>query len=180
MVAASVAALLEFFEEPMMDTHLAQQDNTRGRSPDGSKWHGSLSLDDGGRAPTPGNAQFTAVVTQFGTTRVHSAATLDRPGTSSRRHDHSQQRDASCRTTDPLQMPAFALTWRELFAMAPAPYTGLQAGLARRTFPSRTTPTRAHLVATKLPDGRQIVRLMFWRSNRCTPVGASSPPSQLR
>jgi hypothetical protein len=35
-----------------------------------------------------------------------------------------------------LQMPAFALTWQELFAKAPAPYTGLQTGLAQQDVPA--------------------------------------------
>src|SRR3954462_5654366 len=35
-----------------------------------------------------------------------------------------------------LQMPAFALTWQELFAMAPAPYGPAQSGLAKADTPT--------------------------------------------
>ena len=60
-----------------------------------------------------------------------------------------------------LQMPAFALTWQELFAMAPAPYTGLQTGLALQDIPKPHYNYEAQVVGNRLPDGRHIAGLMF-------------------
>src|SRR6476660_9399381 len=51
-----------------------------------------------------------------------------------------------------LQMPAFALTWQELFATAPAPYGPTQSGLAKADTPTPATTYEIHV------QGNRVVR----------------------
>jgi len=110
----------------------------------------------------PGKAQVPAVVTQFDVTGFIQQATIDSP---SDIFSGGTITVNNVKYIVPyytiLQMPAFALTWQELFAMAPAPYTGLQTGLAIQDLPKPKYNYEAHLVGNRLPDGRQIVGLMF-------------------
>src|SRR6185295_19428977 len=49
-----------------------------------------------------------------------------------------------------LQMPAFALTWQELFAMAPAPYGPAQSGLAKADTPTPATTYEIHVQGNRV------------------------------
>jgi hypothetical protein len=63
-----------------------------------------------------------------------------------------------------LQMPAFALTWQELFAHAPAPWGPTQTGLARGDTPPTPTDFEIHLVGNRVisaTSDQSIVGLMF-------------------
>jgi len=64
-----------------------------------------------------------------------------------------------------LQMPAFALTWQEVFAKAPAVYqTSHQSGLARADVPRPLTTYEVHIQGNRVVSGtsdQQIVGLMF-------------------
>jgi hypothetical protein len=70
-----------------------------------------------------------------------------------------------------LQMPAFALTWQELFVMAPAPYGRSsgpngedQSGLAKADVPTPATTYEVHVQGNRLNDGQgeqYIAGLMF-------------------
>src|SRR3954451_2159205 len=59
-----------------------------------------------------------------------------------------------------LQFPATALTWQEAFALAPAPYTKLQTGMALNDVPRPATTYEARVVGNRV-GSRHIVGLMF-------------------
>jgi len=63
-----------------------------------------------------------------------------------------------------LQMPAFALTWQEVFTMAPAPWgktaSGWQSGLARRDNPAPATTFEVHVQGNRVGND-YIAALMF-------------------
>jgi Big-like domain-containing protein len=59
-----------------------------------------------------------------------------------------------------LQFPATAMTWQEAFALAPAPYTRLQTGLALNDVPRPATTYEAHVVGNRV-GSQHIVGLMF-------------------
>jgi hypothetical protein len=52
-----------------------------------------------------------------------------------------------------LQMPAFALTWQELFAKAPAPYGPAQSGLAKADTPTPNTTYEVHVQGNRVVQG---------------------------
>src|SRR4051812_44867640 len=52
-----------------------------------------------------------------------------------------------------LQMPAFALTWQELFQMAPAPYGPTQSGLAKADTPAPATTYEIHVQGNRIVSG---------------------------
>src|SRR6185295_2757040 len=110
----------------------------------------------------PTNAQIPAVVTQFDMVGFIQQATLDRPadifsgGTIT---INNVKIIVPYNTV--LQMPAFALTWQELFAKAPAPYTGLQTGLALQDIPKPKYTYEVNVVGNRLPDGTHIAGLLF-------------------
>jgi hypothetical protein len=63
-----------------------------------------------------------------------------------------------------LQMPAFALTWQELFAKAPAPYGPTQTGLARADVPAPPFDFEVHIQGNRVisaTSDQSIVGLMF-------------------
>src|SRR4051794_9652233 len=64
-----------------------------------------------------------------------------------------------------LQMPAFALTWQELFQMAPAPWGPSQSGLAKADNPAPATTYEVHIQGNRLKSGsgpeEYIAGLMF-------------------
>jgi hypothetical protein len=49
-------------------------------------------------------------------------------------------------------LPANALTWEELFAKAPAPYTGVATGMALADIPAPLTTYEAHVVGNRVGD----------------------------
>jgi hypothetical protein len=59
-----------------------------------------------------------------------------------------------------LQMPAFALTWQEVFTKAPAPYGPTQSGLAMADTPTPLTTYEVHVVGNRVGD-TYIAGLMF-------------------
>jgi len=50
-------------------------------------------------------------------------------------------------------LPASALTWQELFALAPAPYTGAATGMALADIPAPLTTYEAHVVGNRVLGG---------------------------
>jgi beta-lactam-binding protein with PASTA domain len=112
---------------------------------------------------TPTRAQqIPAVVTQFDMTGFIQQATVDNPADI---FSGGTITVNNVKIIVPyytiLQMPAFALTWQELFAKAPAPYTGLQTGLALQDLPKPHYTYEAQVVGNRLPDGRHIAGLIF-------------------
>jgi hypothetical protein len=59
-----------------------------------------------------------------------------------------------------LQFPATAMTWQEAFALAPAPYTRLQTGLALADVPRPATTYEARVVGNRV-GSQHIVGLLF-------------------
>src|SRR5436853_3313067 len=59
-----------------------------------------------------------------------------------------------------LQFPATAVTWQEAFALAPAPYTRLQTGMALNDVPRPATTYEAHVVGNRV-GSQHIVGLLF-------------------
>ena len=59
-----------------------------------------------------------------------------------------------------MQMPAFALTWQQLFTMAPAPYGPFQTGLAMMDSPPPLTTYEVHVQGNRIGD-RYIAGLIF-------------------
>ncbi len=59
-----------------------------------------------------------------------------------------------------LQMPAFALTWQEVFTLAPAPYGPTQSGLAMADVPTPLTTYEVHVQGNRVGD-TYIAGLMF-------------------
>src|SRR5689334_21928133 len=49
-------------------------------------------------------------------------------------------------------LPANALTWQELFAKAPAPYTGVATGMALADVPAPLTTYEVHVVGNRVGD----------------------------
>ena len=49
-----------------------------------------------------------------------------------------------------LQMPAFALTWAQLFSMAPSPYGPFQTGLAMNDIPAPLAPYEIHIQGNRI------------------------------
>ena len=52
-----------------------------------------------------------------------------------------------------LQMPAFALTWQEVFAMAPAPYAPTQTGIAQADLPTPAVTYEVHVQGNRVLAG---------------------------
>lgn len=50
-------------------------------------------------------------------------------------------------------LPANALTWQELFAFAPAPYTGVATGMAKADVPTPLTTYEAHVIGNRVIGG---------------------------
>ena len=59
-----------------------------------------------------------------------------------------------------LQMPAFALTWQEVFTKAPAPYGPAQSGLAMADLPTPMTTHEVHIQGNRVGN-QYIAGLMF-------------------
>src|SRR3954452_7242300 len=110
--------------------------------------------------PTP--AQVPAVASQFDMVGFIQQATVDRPGNI---FSGGTITVNNVKITVPyytiLQMPALALTWQALFAKAPAPYTGLQTGLALQDVPQPQSTYEVEVVGNRLPDGSHVAGLLF-------------------
>ena len=52
-------------------------------------------------------------------------------------------------------LPANALTWQELFALAPAPYTGVATGMALADIPAPLTTYEARIVGNRVIGGQE-------------------------
>ena len=111
---------------------------------------------------TPTTAQVPAVASQFDMVGFIQQATLDRPNDI---FSGGTITVNNVKIIVPyytiLQMPAFALTWQELFAKAPAPYTGLQTGLAMQDIPKPKYTYEVQVVGNRLPDGSHASDLDF-------------------
>lgn len=59
-----------------------------------------------------------------------------------------------------LQMPATALAWQQVFAQAPAPYTGSQSGLAMNDVPNPLLAHEVHVVGNRVGN-QYIAGLLF-------------------
>jgi hypothetical protein len=59
-----------------------------------------------------------------------------------------------------LQFPATAMTWQEAFALAPAPYTRLQTGMALNDVPRPATTYEARVVGNRV-GSQHVVGLLF-------------------
>jgi hypothetical protein len=59
-----------------------------------------------------------------------------------------------------LQMPALALTWQQVFTLAPPPYGPAQTGLALNDVPAPLTPYEVHVQGNRIGD-RYIAGLVF-------------------
>ncbi len=59
-----------------------------------------------------------------------------------------------------LQMPALALTWQQVFALAPAPYGPLQTGLAKHDSPAPLSTYEVHVQGNRIGN-RHIAGLVF-------------------
>ena len=110
----------------------------------------------------PATAQVPAVASQFDMVGFIQQATLDRPNDI---FSGGTITVNNVKIIVPyytiLQMPAFALTWQELFAKAPAPYTGLQTGLAMQDIPKPKYTYEVEVVGNRLPDGTHVAGLLF-------------------
>jgi PKD domain len=94
---------------------------------------------------------LNAVGSSFDITGFMQAATLDAPGdvlaggtVQVNGHTIIVPRNTI------FQMPAFALTWQQLFAMAPPPYTGTQTGLALGDIPAPLGTYEVHVQGNRI------------------------------
>jgi PKD domain len=104
---------------------------------------------------------LTAVGSQFDVTGFIQKATLDAPGDvlAGGTVQVNGQTIIVPRNTI-FQMPAFALTWQQLFAMAPAPYGPTQTGLAMLDVPAPLTTYEVHVQGNRIGDA-YIAGLLF-------------------
>jgi hypothetical protein len=72
-------------------------------------------------------------------------------------------------------LPASALTWQELFAFAPAPYTGVATGMAAADVPAPLTTYEAHVVGNRVlggPGGADVyIAGLIWISQQALNSG---------
>src|SRR5580765_1485887 len=67
-------------------------------------------------------------------------------------------------------LPANALTWQELFAQAPAPYTGVATGMALNDSPKPFTTYEAQIVGNRVGD--TYIAGLVWISQHALNTGA--------
>ncbi len=95
-----------------------------------------------------------AASTQFDITGFIQSATLSGPGAGA--HQGGSITVNGHVVTVPAEsmviLPANALTWQELFAQAPAPYTNSATGMAMNDSPSPLTTFEAHIVGNRVGD----------------------------
>lgn len=101
----------------------------------------------GAQTPIPASSQFD--ITGF-----IQAATLGGPGTGA--HQGGSITLNGQVVTIPAEtiviLPANALTWQELFALAPAPYTNIATGMAMSDSPAPLSTYEAHIVGNRVGD----------------------------
>ncbi len=94
------------------------------------------------------------VSSQFDITGFIQSATLSGPGAGA--HQGGSIAVNGHVVTVPAEsiviLPANALTWQELFAQAPAPYTGTATGMAMNDSPAPLTTFEAHIVGNRVGD----------------------------
>jgi hypothetical protein len=93
--------------------------------------------------------------TQFDVTGFLQSATLDGAGTGAHQGGHLMVNGQLI--TVPAEtiviLPANQLTWQELFAQAPAPYTGVATGMAMADVPTPITTYEVHVVGNRVLGG---------------------------
>jgi len=111
--------------------------------------------------PAAAQLPLTAVGSQFDITGFMQKATLDAPGdvlaggtVQVNGHTIIVPRNTI------FQMPAFALTWQQLFTMAPAPYGPTQTGLAMLDVPAPLTTYEVHVQGNRIGN-TYIAGLLF-------------------
>jgi hypothetical protein len=112
----------------------------------------AISANTWGQLPVPASSQFD--VTGFIQT-----ATLGGPGSGSGSGAHQggfivvNDQLITVPSETIVILPANALTWQELFALAPAPYTGAATGMALDDVPSPLTTYEAHVIGNRVLGG---------------------------
>jgi hypothetical protein len=105
-----------------------------------------------GQLPVPASSQFD--VTGF-----IQSATLGGPGSGSGSGAHQggfitvNDQVITVPSETIVILPANALTWEELFALAPAPYTGAATGMALSDVPAPLTTYEAHVIGNRVLGG---------------------------
>lgn len=105
-----------------------------------------------GQLPVPASSQFD--VTGF-----IQSATLGGPGSGSGAGAHAggfitvNGQVITVPSETIVILPANALTWQELFALAPAPYTGAATGMALNDVPAPLTTYEAHVIGNRVVGG---------------------------
>ncbi len=112
----------------------------------------AISASAWGQLPVPPSSQFD--VTGF-----IQAATLGGPGSGSGAGAHAggfitvNGQVITVPSETIVILPANALTWQELFALAPAPYTGAATGMALNDVPAPLTSYEAHVIGNRVVGG---------------------------
>ncbi len=111
-----------------------------------------LAISAWGQLPVPPSSQFD--VTGF-----IQSATLGGPGSGSGAGAHAggfitvNGHLITVPSETIVILPANALTWQELFALAPAPYTGAATGMALNDVPAPLTTYEAHVIGNRVLGG---------------------------
>lgn len=105
-------------------------------------------------APVPALPAYLPNVTQFDVDGFLQVATLGGPGTGA--HQGGTLTVNGQVVTVPAEtiviLPANALTWQELFAQAPAPYTGVATGMAMADVPAPIATYEVHVAGNRVGD----------------------------
>ena len=113
-----------------------------------------------------------AASTQFDITGFIQSATLGGPGSGA--HQGGSITVNGHVVTIPAEtmviLPANALTWQELFAQAPAPYTGTATGMALNDSPKPFTTYEAQIVGNRVND--VYIAGLVWISQHALNTGA--------
>jgi hypothetical protein len=111
-----------------------------------------LAMNAWGQLPIPAS-------TQFDITGFIQSATLGGPGTGAGAGAHQggtitvNGHVIIVPSETIVILPANALTWQELFAQAPAPYTGAATGMALTDIPAPLTTYEAHVIGNRVLNG---------------------------
>src|SRR6478752_3754581 len=111
-----------------------------------------LAISAWGQLPVPPSSQFDV-------TGLIESATLGGPGSGSGSGAHQggfivvNGHLITVPSETIVILPANALTWQELFALAPAPYTGSATGMALTDVPAPLTTYEAHVIGNRVLGG---------------------------